>query len=90
MGGEDDWEIVTLDGVSTPGDYWLNPPGPRDDDGNRVDVEDVVEMFRIKRSAGPTADAGSSDAVGGLADDGSAEDMDEDEMSKILADLDSM
>lgn len=32
------WDEICLDDVSTPGSYWLNPPYPKDDDGNRVDM----------------------------------------------------
>ncbi len=40
---------ITLDTISTPGDYWLNPPTPRDDVGNSVDVDKLVDWFRSIR-----------------------------------------
>jgi hypothetical protein len=32
-------EINGLDDIATPGSFWLNPPHPRDDEGNSVDPE---------------------------------------------------
>ena len=29
LGDENDWSIVTIDDISTPGSFWLNPPYPR-------------------------------------------------------------
>jgi hypothetical protein len=35
----DDYCKLYLEDVATPGSFWLNPPYPRDDEGNKVDVE---------------------------------------------------
>lgn len=37
-----------VDDIATPGSYWLNPPQPRDDEGNRVDPYDLVGETEIK------------------------------------------
>ena len=34
-----------LDDIATPGSYWLNPPNPRDDQGNQVDVYDLIVSY---------------------------------------------
>jgi len=44
-----DLQSITLDAISTPGDFWLNPPSPRDDMGNAVSVDEIVELFRSER-----------------------------------------
>jgi hypothetical protein len=42
----DSWTDIGIDDVSTPGSYWLNPPfGSRDDEGNRVDLFEVMKFF---------------------------------------------
>lgn len=88
LGDEDDWEAVTLDGISTPGSYWLNPPNPRDDEGNRVNIEEVVEFFQRERVSDPE----DGEMVNNEGDDFAANEgeMDEEEMNRILADLDSL
>ena len=77
---------ISLDAISTPGDYWLNPPLPRDDSGNNVAVDDVVEWFRVEREmeSAVSGDLGCT-VVDDDVDDGQ---MSEDEMARILADLD--
>mmetsp|Transcript_25925 Transcript_25925/g.46996 ORF Transcript_25925/g.46996 Transcript_25925/m.46996 type:complete len:444 (+) Transcript_25925:126-1457(+) len=82
-----DLQPISLDAVSTPGDYWLNPPTPRDDVGNRVSVDDIVEWFRSEREMEEIV--GDEGCV--VNDDGiEGEDMSEEEMNKILADLDGL
>ncbi|KAL9182732.1 hypothetical protein ACHAXT_004011 [Thalassiosira profunda] len=79
-----DLQPISLDAISTPGDYWLNPPSPRDDVGNAVSVDELVEYFRSEREM----DEAVGDAECVVADDLLEEDtMSEDEMARILADL---
>lgn len=40
----DDYYNLYLEDIATPGSFWLNPPHPRDDDGNRVDVSTLLAM----------------------------------------------
>jgi hypothetical protein len=76
-------EIVSLEDIATPGSFWLNPPHPRDDDGNRVaDIQDVIDMYELG-SSGDKRDPSFSSSP-------AAPTMTEDEMSRILADLDSL
>lgn len=82
-----DMQPISLDAISTPGDYWLNPPCPRDDEGNAVVVDDVVEWFRAEREMKDAVD--DFGCVLNNADIGDDE-MSEDEMARILADLDSL
>lgn len=42
-----------LDDISTPGSFWLNPPHPRDDEGNRVDPYTVMEFYEKMRVQNP-------------------------------------
>eukprot|EP00667_Euglena_gracilis_P011642 EG_transcript_11905 len=79
LGEEGDWEVVTVDDISTPGSFWLNPPYPRDEFGNKVDWMQV--MVSLTRS---------SEAVGGDASpegDGLGPDGLTDAERAILADI---
>lgn len=62
-----------LDDIATPGSFWLNPPHPRDDEGNRVDPEDVINVME-KTTRGTEEE--------GIQDDESRDDFD-----AILADM---
>ena len=75
-----------MDAISTPGDYWLNPPCPRDDSGNAVVADDVVNWFRAERELKDSAD----DAVCTVDEDNVNNQMSEDEMERILADMDKI
>jgi len=87
FGDEGDYDVVTLDGISTPGSYWLNPPGPRDDEGNRVVVDDVIQWFYKSRLEG--GEGGSIEDRVGIDEDGmDGNDLSDDEISRILADID--
>ena len=78
---------VSLDAISTPGDYWLNPPNPRDDVGNGVAVDEIVEYFRTEREMEDVlSDSGCVVVDNDVAD----EEISEDEMAAILADLDAL
>lgn len=39
------WESITIDDIATPGSFWLNPPQPKDDEGNGVDVLSIIEEY---------------------------------------------
>mmetsp|Transcript_13880 Transcript_13880/g.33624 ORF Transcript_13880/g.33624 Transcript_13880/m.33624 type:complete len:436 (+) Transcript_13880:133-1440(+) len=82
-----DLQPITLDAISTPGDYWLNPPSPRDDVGNAVAVDDIVEWFRSEREMDENV---GDEACVVLDEEEGDDEMSEDEMSKILADLDGI
>jgi hypothetical protein len=82
-----DIQPISLDSISTPGDYWLNPPLPRDDFGNAVVVDEIIEWFRAEGEI----EGAVHDAECVVADDGIGdEEMSEDEMARILADLDKL
>lgn len=98
LGGDEDWEVITLDGISTPGDFWLNPPpGPRDAGGNKVDVDTMVRMWANERT---TSEAGGNLGDGRelkgdtgapvMAVEDKSDELEADEMARILADLDSL
>jgi len=66
-----------IDDVATPGSFWLNPPHPRDDEGNKVDPYELVEWYS-------STGEGSDQPVAAAA---SKTTMDDDEFDAILADL---
>ena len=82
-----DLQPITLDAISTPGDYWLNPPTPRDDVGNAVAIDEIVEWFRSEREMEEVLADGECVVPG---EDVDGDEMSEEEMNKILADLDSL
>ena len=41
------WESITVDDIATPGSFWLNPPQPKDDEGNGVDVLSIIEEYDV-------------------------------------------
>lgn len=82
-----DLQSITLDAISTPGDYWLNPPSPRDDLGNSVSVDEIVELIRSKREASKSK---SQDTSSNDASIEAVSEMSEDEIKAILADLDGI
>ena len=44
-----DIQPISLDAISTPGDYWLNPPNQRDEFGNAVSIDELIEWYRSER-----------------------------------------
>ena len=90
LGADDDWEVVTLDDIATPGSYWLNPPVGKDEDGNRVNLVALCDAFQQARSGQSGAVVSSLSSSSTLDDDKSDDSMSEDEMAKILADLDGL
>jgi hypothetical protein len=61
-------ELVSLDDLSTPGSYWLNPCMPRDAEGYAVDPRTGRRYDEPSSSSGSRAGARGDDA------DGSSED----------------
>ena len=66
----------------------MNPPLPRDDSGNNVAVDDFVEWFRVEREMESAVSGNLGYTVVDDVDDDDDGQMSEDEMAKILADLD--
>jgi hypothetical protein len=48
------WESIGMDDIATPGSFWLNPPHPRDDDGNKVDPVSIIEGYGQRRTTTKT------------------------------------
>jgi hypothetical protein len=94
LGTEDDWEIVTMDDISTPGSFWLNMAVPKDENGDRVSAYDLIEYYdelRTIRESEVDADEDKVQNGEGNANDVPVPDeMDEDEIARILADMDSL
>ena len=84
LGNDDDWDIITLDSISTPGSYWLNPPNSRDDHGDRIYVDDVIYVYEQQRL--------NKDFAVDNNDNVESVDVEEDEdyLNSILADIDPL
>lgn len=72
----DCWANVYMDDIATPGSFWLNPPHPRDDEGNGVDP--LLVMERCERE-GIVAGADTEE-----------DEANDDYLATILADMDPL
>jgi len=88
------WESINMDDIAMPGSFWLNPPHPKDDEGNGVDVLSVIQSYndedteREQRQE-PVANDNNEDA--GPANDPNTNPEDEDRYLKaILMDIDAL
>lgn len=78
------WDEFGIDDIATPGSFWLNPPQPRDDDGNRVDPLDVMSSYQ---SATGSLDNAATEFA--MPQKSPSLDLDS-ELAKILEDLDPL
>lgn len=53
-----DWSSLWMDDIATPGSYWWNPPRPRDNDGNAVDFETVIQAYEDAEAAAAVGNDG--------------------------------
>lgn len=81
LGSESDPLAVTMDDLSTPGAFWLNPPLPRDAEGNRVDPE-TGDPYAAPGPAATGDDTRGADAAA------ASEDEEEARALEILRNLD--
>lgn len=86
FGDENDWEVVSLDDIATPGSFWLNPPLSRDDDGNGVSIDALCVAFQELRERAPQ---GGQEPRGKKGEPAQLA-MDEDELQRILGDVDPL
>eukprot|EP00814_Leptocylindrus_danicus_P019821 CAMPEP_0116021374 /NCGR_PEP_ID=MMETSP0321-20121206/10349_1 /TAXON_ID=163516 /ORGANISM="Leptocylindrus danicus var. danicus, Strain B650" /LENGTH=333 /DNA_ID=CAMNT_0003492233 /DNA_START=134 /DNA_END=1135 /DNA_ORIENTATION=- len=80
-------ELYGVDDVSTPGQFWLNPPSSRDQNGNGVNPWDVADAISRQRLVDPSTDNGEKDEA---VIQNSPEELDENEVARILADIDPL
>jgi beta-phosphoglucomutase-like phosphatase (HAD superfamily) len=90
-----DWSSIGMDDIATPGSFWLNPPHPKDDAGNRVDVEAVIETYQQQQQRMKQRGKGVADDTMGNATpvilstaDLATDELSDIELRKILADMD--
>ena len=79
-----------LDDIATPGSFWLNPPHPRDDDGNKVgDMETLIQRFEQQGSGDVAGNERSVDGgnEGGSSSYNNPDELGDSEIDRILADL---
>jgi murein endopeptidase len=82
----DGWDEITVDDVATPGSFWLNPPHPKDDEGNRVDVYELMDYYEQQQQQ----QQGESHSTIVKLDTRPPSMHDDDDLARILADLDSL
>jgi len=93
LGTEEDWQIVTIDDISSPGSFWLNMMQPKDAQGGRVDTEDVIQEFMDRRIRERNSEAGGkSEEEADVFTEGQIEggEPGEEDLARILADLDPL
>jgi hypothetical protein len=70
-----------VDDIATPGSYWLNPPHPRDDEGNRVDPYQLLDLdYASANRIGVEPKTIVNNAL-------DSPELDDDDIQAILADL---
>lgn len=79
----DSFDNFYLDDIATPGSFWLNPPHPRDDVGDKVYVEDLIDEFEEAASGSMSENSEAAEST--LSHE--SDDMDDEEMKRILADM---
>ncbi|CAJ1962040.1 unnamed protein product [Cylindrotheca closterium] len=88
---DDCWESICMDDIATPGSFWLNPPHPKDDEGNAIDIDQVMAFF--ESSSGGEESEGSNGVPGSASSEYVAavsEELDDDQLAAMLADIDSL
>jgi hypothetical protein len=86
----DSWEdIGSLDDIATPGSFWLNPPRARDDQNNAVDPLEVMLLYE-REAVNDLHEEGNVNVLSQDWNDDSeaVADMPDDELARILADMD--
>jgi hypothetical protein len=82
-----DWESIVMDDIATPGSFWLNPPHPKDDEGNAVDPISIIQAFDEldpSKMSEATKQPVNNDLV--ISED----DADDEYLAAILADMDPL
>ena len=82
----DGWNGLYMDDIATPGSFWLNPPHPRDDQGNKVDPEQV--MAELEKASGGESEKGVDTHL--QSTQGTSDDLSDDSLAAILADIDPL
>lgn len=75
-------DVLYIDDIATPGQFWLNPPSSRNEFGDRVDPYLYTEQLKRKLDVEIALTLDEDFSQSGSIDD--------DEMERILADLDSL
>ena len=91
LGTEEDWQIVTIDDISSPGSFWLNMMQPKDAQGFRVNTEDVIKEFMDQRIRERDLEEGGKIEEEGavfMEDQIEGGEPGEEDLARILADLD--
>lgn len=84
LGTEHDWEMVTLDDISTPGGFWLNMMQPKDENGFSVQTETVIKEYVQRRNQESLNEKKPFHLIQ------NNEEEDEEELARILADIDPL
>lgn len=83
------WESITMDDITTPGSFWLNPPLPKDDEGNRVDVNAIIRSYETaEESSVPQADEEPTED--NMSDTHSPDDDDDEFLASVLMDMEPL
>jgi beta-phosphoglucomutase-like phosphatase (HAD superfamily) len=89
------WESINMDDIAMPGSFWINPPLPKDDEGDCVNVLSIIESYeeieKEKQQQQPDEPSSSTTNKGILPNSDDPDDGDDDEYLKaILMDMDPL
>ena len=90
LGTDQDWSMITLDDVSTPGSFWLNMAQPRGQNGDRIDTFQIIQQYADQRSSQQQQNTDQDETSTEQQNHDDDDELDEDELAKILADLDTL
>lgn len=90
-----DWSSLGMDDIATPGSFWLNPPHPKDDNGDKVDVEAVIEAYQLQAEqvmgeAQEDTRMSAENPIVLTSSDFTSDELSDAELSKLLADIDPL
>lgn len=85
-GTKDDWSMVTIDDISTPGSFWLNMAQPKDEYGNKVDSKSILTSM-VQRRMGIMKNTDSSLLERNTSMENAPQDID---IDMILKDIDPL
>ena len=80
------WESIYMDDIATPGSYWLNPPHPKDDDGNAVDIDAVIRAYENQNDD----DVQHQEQTPSGGGDDNNDELSDDQIAAMLADIDPL
>lgn len=87
------WESIIMDDIATPGSFWLNVCHERDDVGNKLDPLEVMEAYERtenEKDGNQMAAAARNGETGTFVAQKENNDLSDEHLAAILADIDPL